>query len=125
MLEVVWDTTKFNNKADWPADGSNPFYLSHGDNTGYGQHADYVFGWKDKSLQKAMDTSNCMGAASCGGLKTQAVDVAKKCAVKPVVNEDRDGCKFSLELYYSPSLTKWQGSRNFPVWLCLWYRCKP
>jgi hypothetical protein len=96
MLEVVWDTTKFNNKADWPADGSNPFYLSHGDNTGYGQHADYVFGWKDQSLQKAMDTSNCFGAAACGGLKSvQTVDAAKKCAVKPVVNEDREGCKFS------------------------------
>ncbi|KAF2710783.1 hypothetical protein K504DRAFT_403703 [Pleomassaria siparia CBS 279.74] len=91
MLEVVWDTTKFNNKADWPTDGSNPFYLSHGDNTGYGQHADYVFGWKDKSLQKAMDTSNCFGAGTCGGLKVQALDAATKCAVKPVVNEDRDG----------------------------------
>ncbi|KAF2477148.1 uncharacterized protein BDR25DRAFT_339158 [Lindgomyces ingoldianus] len=90
MLEVVWDTTAFNNKADWPADGSNPFYLSTGDNTGYGQHADYVFGWKADSLQKAMDTSGCMGA-SCASLKTQAVDSAKKCAVKPVVKEDHDG----------------------------------
>jgi hypothetical protein len=29
--QIVWDTTKFNNKADWPADGSQPFVLSHGD----------------------------------------------------------------------------------------------
>ena len=29
----------------------------------------------------------------------QTVDAAKKCAVKPVVNEDREGCKFPLSLY--------------------------
>jgi hypothetical protein len=34
MYEVVWDTTKFNNPNDWPTDGSQPFYLSTGDNTG-------------------------------------------------------------------------------------------
>lgn len=90
MYEVVWDTTKFNNKADWPADGSQPFVLSTGDNTGLGQHADYVFGWKGNALQKAMDASGCMGA-SCKDLKTQAIDNAKACAVKPIVNEDHDG----------------------------------
>ncbi|KAK6866324.1 hypothetical protein PG995_002852 [Apiospora arundinis] len=90
MYEVVWDTTAFNNKAEWPADGSQPFYFSQGDNTGYGQHADYVFGWKDDSLQKAMDTAGCMGA-KCGSLKTQAIDAGKKCSVKAVVDEDHDG----------------------------------
>jgi hypothetical protein len=93
MLEVVWDTTKFNNKADWPADGSQPFYLSNGDNTGYGQHADYVFGWKGDALQKAMDQSGCMGA-SCGSLQSQALNLGKSCSVKPVVQEDNEGCKF-------------------------------
>lgn len=39
--QVVWDTTQFNDKNDWPADGSQPFHLSTGDNTGYGQHGDY------------------------------------------------------------------------------------
>ena len=95
MYEVVWDTTAFNNKAEWPADGSQPFYFSQGDNTGYGQHADYVFGWKDDSLQKAMDTAGCMGA-KCGSLKTQQIDAGKKCSVKPLVDEDHDGCKSAL-----------------------------
>ncbi|KAK8048224.1 hypothetical protein PG994_009954 [Apiospora phragmitis] len=76
--------------AEWPADGSQPFYFSQGDNTGYGQHADYVFGWKDDSLQKAMDTAGCMGA-KCGALKTQQIDAGKGCSVKPLVNEDHDG----------------------------------
>ncbi|KAI2610082.1 uncharacterized protein GGS25DRAFT_244854 [Hypoxylon fragiforme] len=90
MYEVVWDTTKFNDKSQWPEDGSQPFYLSTGDNTGYGQHADYVFGWKDDSLQKAMDTSGCMGAR-CATLQTQNINTARECSVKKVVSEDEDG----------------------------------
>ncbi|KAI2462768.1 hypothetical protein F4781DRAFT_419005 [Annulohypoxylon bovei var. microspora] len=90
MYEVVWDTTKFNDKAEWPADGSQPFYLSTGDNTGLGQHADYVFGWKDDALQRAMDTSGCMGA-TCADLLTQNINNAKQCAVQKVVEEDEDG----------------------------------
>jgi hypothetical protein len=35
MLEIVWDTTGFNDKALWPATGQ-PFVLSTGDTTGYG-----------------------------------------------------------------------------------------
>ncbi|KAL7624221.1 hypothetical protein AAE478_005780 [Parahypoxylon ruwenzoriense] len=90
MYEVVWDTTKFNDQSQWPTDGSQPFYLSTGDNTGYGQHGDYVFGWKDDSLQKAMDTSGCMGAR-CASLLTQDINNAKQCSVKKVVAEDEDG----------------------------------
>jgi hypothetical protein len=90
MYEVVWDTTGFNDKSLWPTDGSQPFYLSTGDNTGLGQHADYVFGWKGNALQKAMDTSGCMGA-KCADLKTQAIGTAKSCSVKPVVAENHDG----------------------------------
>jgi hypothetical protein len=90
MYEVVWDTTPFNNKAEWPADGSQPFYFSYGDNTGYGQHADYVFGWKGDALQKGMDASGCMGA-KCKDMKTQSIDNAKKCAVKTTVKENHDG----------------------------------
>ena len=97
MYEVVWDTTAFNDKSLWPTDGSQPFYLSTGDNTGLGQHADYVFGWKGNALQKAMDTSGCMGA-KCADLKTQAINTAKACSVKPVVQENHDGCKSLLPI---------------------------
>jgi hypothetical protein len=31
FYEVIWDTSKFNNKADWPEDGSQPFVWSFGD----------------------------------------------------------------------------------------------
>jgi len=90
MLEVVWDTTAFNNKADWPADGSQPFYLSTGDNTGYSQHGDYVFGWKSDSLQRAMDNGPCMGS-NCGGLPISNVQAAKTCTVPKLYQEDADG----------------------------------
>jgi hypothetical protein len=44
MLEVVWDTTKFNDKSTWPDGVKQPFFLSTLDGLGLGQHADYVFG---------------------------------------------------------------------------------
>ena len=44
--------------------------------TGYGQHGDYVFGWKGNSLQTAMDATNCMGA-KCSTLQNQAITNAK------------------------------------------------
>jgi hypothetical protein len=77
--------------------GSQPFYFSYGDNTGYGQHADYVFGWKGDALQIGMDATNCMGA-KCKTMKNQAIDAAKKCAVKTVVKEDHDGCKCTIQV---------------------------
>ncbi|KAE9366631.1 hypothetical protein N431DRAFT_471674 [Stipitochalara longipes BDJ] len=88
MLEVVWDTTPFNDKSLWPKDGSQPFVLSTGDPTGYGQHGDYVFGWKGDALQRAMDTA-CFG--NCATLKTQTYADANQCTVPKRVNEDTEG----------------------------------
>jgi hypothetical protein len=60
--------------------------------TGYGQHGDYVFGWKGDVLQKAME-AGCFGA-TCTPLKTQAYADANKCAVPDTVPEQVDGCEF-------------------------------
>lgn len=103
MYEVVWDTTEFNNKAEWPTDGSQPFYFSYGDNTGYGQHADYVFGWQGNELQKGMDATGCFGA-KCKDMKNQAIDAAKKCSVPKKVNEPLDQWLTALPGMESPML---------------------
>ncbi|ORY58464.1 uncharacterized protein BCR38DRAFT_377107 [Pseudomassariella vexata] len=88
FYEVVWDTRQFNNKADWPADGSQPFVWSFGDTTGYGNHADYVFGWKDDALQRALD-SPCY--INCATLKTQDTAAMNKCSKSKTVSEPIDG----------------------------------
>jgi hypothetical protein len=115
LLETVWDTRAFNNKADWPADGSQvsvfpfnippptfhffffitsltlnhqPFAWSSADNQGWGTHADYVFGWKDDSLQKAMDSKTYVSAPT---LKKQNIATQNKCNVKDMVGEKIDG----------------------------------
>jgi hypothetical protein len=97
MFEVVWDTTPFNN-LEWPTDGKSPFVWSFGDGTGYANHADYVFGWKDDSLQKILDTP-CHFMTNCSvesGATLQPVADMNKCVQTPIVDEDIDGCKFPV-----------------------------
>lgn len=95
FYETYWDTKPWNNKNDWPADGSQPFVWSFGDQTGYGLHADYVFGWQGDALQRAMDT-NCnsdlfANKINCNTLKTQSLADANKCTKARQVNEALDG----------------------------------
>jgi hypothetical protein len=88
--ETLWDTAQFANM--WPADGKNPFVLSYSDNMGYGTHADYLFGWKGDSLQRAMDSSCMFNACENGRpLKSQAVSPMNKCTVPDMVGENIDG----------------------------------
>ncbi|KAF2261876.1 hypothetical protein CC78DRAFT_619067 [Lojkania enalia] len=96
--ETLWDTTQFNSM--WPSGAENPFVLGfgpNGDDNGYGTHADYAFGWKGDSLQRAMD-SNCMFNACENGrpLKSQGVAEMNRCAAKQVVKEPLDGWLTSL-----------------------------
>ncbi|KAG8157935.1 hypothetical protein KVR01_012207 [Diaporthe batatas] len=92
--ETLYDTSKF--ASMWPSGTPNPFKNSYmgknGNLNGYGTHADYVFGWKGDSLQKAMD-SNCMFQACENGrpLKSQSVAQMNACTVKSQVVEDIDG----------------------------------
>ncbi|KFY45936.1 hypothetical protein V495_02736 [Pseudogymnoascus sp. VKM F-4514 (FW-929)] len=89
FYEVVWDTTPYNDRSLWPDDGSQPFIWSYGDPTGYGTHGDYVFGWKDTSLQQAMDT-NCQ-PGPCAVLSEQSIAAGNACSKARTVNEEVDG----------------------------------
>lgn len=64
--------------------------------TGYGQHADYVFGWEGDSLQRAMEV--CFGgegiATNCPALKVQETDAMNACRQGAKVPEITEGqCK--------------------------------
>ncbi|TFK19086.1 hypothetical protein FA15DRAFT_602168 [Coprinopsis marcescibilis] len=91
LLEIVWDTRQFNSQ--WPTDGSQPLIMSNGDPTGYGQHADYVFGWQGDALQRAMDQCTDIGGnpASCRTLAQQSDAEMNQCTMQPVVNERVEG----------------------------------
>ncbi|KAI0172124.1 hypothetical protein GGR52DRAFT_549097 [Hypoxylon sp. FL1284] len=95
MYEVMWDTGAYSNRS-WYGNGKQPFVYSFGDGQGGGQHGDYVFGWKDDSLQRAMDAIGRGGAcanANCPALKIQPAAQAMKCKKEQQVVEDvgKDG----------------------------------
>jgi len=50
-----------------------------------------VFGWKDDSLQRAMN-ARCTGDV-CSVLDSQTTEEAMKCTIPRTVDEDVDGCK--------------------------------
>ena len=85
MFEVIYETKGFNDVAMWPADGSQPFVYSFGDQTGFANHGDYLFGWKDDSLQKIMDEECYVG---CASMKTQSMQAMNSCSVPRKVDED-------------------------------------
>lgn len=91
FFETVWDTGVFP-ESEWPEDGSQPFVWAQGDATGYGHHADYLFGWKGDSLQRAMD-ARC-DFTGCTELQTQGFAAGNTCTQEPIVNESVDGCKY-------------------------------
>lgn len=89
FYEAVFDTRPFNDKSLWPTDTTQqPFVWSFGDKTGYGNHGDYVFGWKGDALQRAMD-ANCN--VNCPTLKTQTIATGNQCTKAMTVKEDVDG----------------------------------
>lgn len=76
-------------------------YTNDTASTGYGQHADYVFGWKEDSLQRAMDKCNDgFGTPeSCKELTVQPDSAINACSQKSRVAEQVDGCESLLELH--------------------------
>jgi hypothetical protein len=82
----------------WPSGAPNPFVWSFEGSSGYGTHADYMFGWKGDSLQRAMDKSECF-YDGCGAIKKQQMTVANQCKITEAVREETDGCMFSFQAH--------------------------
>jgi len=91
--ETVWDTSKFNSM--WTAGTPNPFVWSFEGTSGWGTHADYLFGWKGDALQRAMDKPECF-YDGCGSITKQPMATANQCTVKDMVNEETVGWLTSL-----------------------------
>lgn len=89
-FETVWDTTKFNSM--WTSGAPNPYVWSF-EGTAAGTHADYMFGWKGDSLQRAMNKSECF-YDGCGSITKQQMSVANQCTIKQTVQEETDGCMY-------------------------------
>ncbi|CAI4211703.1 unnamed protein product [Parascedosporium putredinis] len=91
MFELMWNVTEFSDQGLWPSDGSDPFIYSM-DLGGSAAHGDYVFGWKDDTLQRAMDQGcnlnhDCAGA----GLHYQAPELYNACTIPQQAPEEVDG----------------------------------
>jgi len=67
---------------------------SNNNSTGFGQHADYVFGWEGDTLQNAMD-GGCY-LRNCSRLTSQMPEVKNKCSVPVTAVENIDGCELIL-----------------------------
>jgi hypothetical protein len=114
--EAVWDTTKFN--CLWTSGSPNPFVWSFEGISGYGTHADYMFGWKGDGLQRAMNKSECF-YDGCGSITKQDMSVANKCTVKDMVGENIDGRICFRDVFNCSDLIAniLQGSPTFRVFL--------
>jgi len=98
IMETSWNTRPFNDPSIWPEDELQPFVWSHGDNLGYGFHADYLFGWKGNALQEVFDCEK-KGGEGCGSLaQLEAGSVARAnlCTKEQMVVEELDEWVTSL-----------------------------
>ncbi|KAH6884763.1 hypothetical protein BKA70DRAFT_1468219, partial [Coprinopsis sp. MPI-PUGE-AT-0042] len=65
---------------------------THPVSTGYGHHADFLFGWEGDSLQRAMDCAGQGGISkNCPGLTIQTDEEMNKCSLDPIVDEVTEG----------------------------------
>ena len=68
--------------------------MLNGDDSGSAAHGDYLFGWENDSLQKAMDNGcNLNNACPKAGLTTQPDSAYSACTKAQQAPEDVNGCK--------------------------------
>ena len=98
FFEVLWQTDKF--ASGWIDENgkpfrANPFIWSFGDNTGYGNHGDFLNGWDTDVLQAAVDECTDMSGVIelCSHFTFRSSDQANACLPEflPAINEQVQG----------------------------------
>lgn len=99
MYEVMYDTSGAFANPEYYKNGKQPLVYSFGDKSGYGAHGDYLFGWEDGSLQRAMDGlgTNCF-SEQCPALKLQTPKAANECTKQQQSREDIGSTTWLKEL---------------------------
>lgn len=65
--------------------------------SGSAAHGDYLFGWKDDTLQRAMDNGcNLNNDCPSAGISYQPPEVYNACKIPQQAPEEVDGCEFSF-----------------------------
>lgn len=101
MYEINWDTRGFNDPKYFEG-GKQPFVYSFGDATGFGQHGDYLFGWKGDALQRGMDATlgkDCVNDL-CPILESQPSSEGVKCVKKTQVPDEVVGRGGECEFWF-------------------------
>ncbi|RMZ85195.1 hypothetical protein DV738_g427, partial [Chaetothyriales sp. CBS 135597] len=90
FYEITWDTNAF---ADRWHGNSQPFVFSNGDPTGYGSHGDFIMGWEEEHLQRAINTcTNLSGRVEdCPEFSLIPDSQAEACYIDSVINEQVTG----------------------------------
>jgi len=117
----MWNVSTFMDKSIFPADGKNPFTYSM-NLGGSAAHGDYVFGWKDNTLQLAMD-NGCNLDKDCAKAKItkQQPDVYNACTKKQQAPEEVDGCECPL-LFPVPLCERYANRHPQGSSRCRWAR---
>ncbi|CCG82299.1 WSC domain protein [Taphrina deformans PYCC 5710] len=95
FYEVIWDTYPYYDKL---TAGTGELVLSNGDPTGYSSHADFVNGWDNDLLQRAVDTClNDSGVfTDCPLFNVIPEQTAAQCKKTPQTNEVLTGTLSAL-----------------------------
>ncbi|KAK0470163.1 WSC domain-containing protein [Desarmillaria tabescens] len=94
FLEVYWSSGEFDSFRDQAKNSTQPFVFSFGDPTGYGYHADFINGWDDGALQKAVDNCHCDEYGSpqcCADQGIFTYQEGKECYITDIVDEKTSG----------------------------------
>lgn len=99
FIEVYWASNDFDSVRDQAMNSTQPFVYSYGDPIGYGYHADFINGWDQGVLQRAVDNCHCnpYGDATCcvqQGLFE--MNQGQNCYITKAVDEQTTGTLLKL-----------------------------